>query len=64
MRKHILSLLLAALLLASSLTGCGNGDTQTNDNPGADTNDATTADTDAASVETETTREQIADNLP
>ena len=64
MRKHILSLLLAALLLASSLTGCGNGGTQTNDNPGADTNDAATADTDTASVETETTREQIADNLP
>ena len=63
MRKHILSLLLAAILLASSLAGCGNGDsTKTNDNSG--TNTDTTATVDTTPAETETTREQIEDNLP
>ena len=63
MRKHILSLLLAAILLTSSLAGCGNGDsTKTNDNSG--TNTDTTATVDTTPAETETTREQIEDNLP
>ena len=63
MRKHILSLLLAAILLASSLAGCGNGDsTTTNDDSG--TNTDTTATVDTTPAETETTREQIEDNLP
>ena len=56
--KKLLTLLLAGILTVSSFTACGSAETmpETGENAGAETETAETV--------AETTRDQIADNLP
>lgn len=60
MNKRILSLLLAALLLASA-TACGNNTTKTDETTGSSD---TTADTNGGNTETAPTETALTDSLP